>query len=316
MGLWSNCSSRPDDVQPNAHDVKRLRSFNYFEPTSLGEAVRILAEAEPDARVLAGGTDLIVDMKSGRMRPSTVVNLKRIPDLAGIQDADGATCIGALTKVDIVEKSAFVVDRHPALAQAASILASPPVRALATIGGNVARASPASDLGPALIVSSAVATIHGMDGSRDVPVEDLYTGPGATSLARCDLITALTLPARPPGFGSAYVKLGKRGSGTDIALAGASASLVIGDGGELTDCRVALASLGPTPFRAVESESLLRREVLSEELLEAAAAAASGEAKPIGDMRASAAYRKRLARVLTLRALRGAVASARSDVAA
>lgn len=296
--------------------MKRLRGFAYFEPTSLREATRILEEAEPDARVLAGGTDLIVDMKSGRMRPSTVVNLKRIPDLAGIQDADGATRIGALTKVDVVEKSAFVVDRHPALAQAASILASPPVRALATIGGNVARASPASDLGPALIVSSAVATIHGMDGSRDVPVEDLYTGPGATSLARSDIITTLRVPERPPGFGSAYVKLGKRGSGTDIALAGASASLVIGDGGELTDCRVALASLGPTSFRAKESEAVLRREVLSEELLEAAAAAASGEARPFGDMRASAAYRKRLARVLTLRALRGAVASARADVAA
>jgi len=296
--------------------MKRLREFDYFEPTSLDEAIRILVAAPSDARVIAGGTDLVVDMKTGRMRPSTVVNLKRIPDLSGIEDANGATRIGALTKVDVVEKSAFVVERHPALAQAASILASPLVRALATIGGNIGRASPASDLGPALIVSSAVATIHGVDGSRDVLVEDLYTGPGTTSLVRSDIITALTLPARQPGFGSAHVKLGKRGSGTDIALAGVSASLVIADGGEIIDCRIALASLGPIPFRAVESEALLRSEILTEVLLEAAAAAASGEAKPIGDMRASAAYRTRLARVLTLRALHGAVESAGVEVAA
>jgi len=296
--------------------VKRLRRFDYFEPTSLDEATRILAAAPSDARVLAGGTDLVVDMKTGRMRPSTVVNLKRIPGLSGINDVDGATRIGALTKVDVVEKAAFVVERHPALAQAASILASPPVRSLATIGGNVGRASPASDLGPALIVSSAVATIHGVGGLRDVLVEDLYTGPGTTSLVHSDIITALTLPARQPGFGSAHVKLGKRGSGTDIALAGASASLVIGGDGEIIDCRIALASLGPIPFRAVESESLLRYGILSEALLEAAAAAAGREAKPIGDMRASAAYRTRLARVLTLRALHGAALSAGVEVAA
>ena len=296
--------------------MKRLREFEYYEPTSLEEASRILAEAEPDARVLAGGTDLVVDMKTGRMRPSTVVNLKRIPDLAEIEDVGGLTRIGALTKVDVVEVSPLVVERHPALAQAASILASPPVRALATIGGNVGRASPASDLGPALIVSDAIATIHGVDGSRDELVEDLYTGPGATSLACSDVITALTLPARQPGFGSAHVKLGKRGSGTDIALAGAAASLVIGGGGEIIDCRIALASLGPIPFRAVGSESVLRSEILTEALLEAAAAAAAGDAKPIGDMRASAEYRTRLARVLTLRALHGAVESVGAWVAA
>lgn len=296
--------------------MKRLREFDYYEPTSLDEASRILAEAESDARVLAGGTDLVVDMKTGRMRPSTVVNLKRIPDLTRIEDVDGATRVGALATVDVVEVSPLVVERHPALAQAASILASPPVRALATIGGNVGRASPASDLGPALIVSDAVATIHGVDGVHEELVQDLYTGPGATSLARSDIIIALTLPARRPGFGSAHVKLGKRGSGTDIALAGASASLVVADDREIVDCRIALASLGPIPFRAVESEELLRSAVLTEALLEAAATAAAGEAKPIGDMRASAAYRTRLARVLTLRALHGAVESAGAEVAA
>ena len=223
--------------------MKRLREFAYHEPVSLDEAVRLLAAAGDGARILAGGTDLIVDMKTGRMRPSTVVNLKQIPGLAGVEDDEGGTRIGALTKVPVIEASPLVQQRHPALAQAASILASPPVRALATIGGNVGRASPASDLGPALIVHEARAVVTGAEGSRDELVEGLYVGPGATSLAPSDIITHFVLPEPPPGFGSAHVKLGKRGSGTDIALAGVSASVVIGDGGEILDCRIALASL-------------------------------------------------------------------------
>lgn len=296
--------------------MKRLREFEYYEPTSLPEAVQILSTAGDGARVLAGGTDLVVDMKTGRMRPSTVVNLKGIPGLVGVEDDEGKTRIGALTKVTDVEASALVQQRHPALAQAASVLASPPVRALATIGGNVGRASPASDLGPALIVHDARATIAGAGGSRDELVEDLYVGPGATSLVASDIITHISLPEPPPGFGSAHVKLGKRGSGTDIALAGVSASVVIGDGGEILACRIALASLGPTPFRATATESLLRSELPTEALLAAGAEAASQEARPIGDMRASASYRTTLARVLTLRALRAAVESAGVGVAA
>ena len=141
-------------------------------------------------------------------------------------------------------------------------------------------------------------------------------GPSATSLAASDIITHFTLPAPPSGFGSAHVKLGKRGRGTDIARAGASASVVIGDAGEILDCRIALASLGPTPFRAVATESLLRSELPTEGLLAAAAKSAGGEARPISDMRASASYRRRLARVLTLRALRSAIESAGVEVAA
>ena len=296
--------------------MKRLREFEYYEPASIPEAVQILSAAGDGARVLAGGTDLVVDMKMGRMRPSTVVNLKGISGLSGVEDDEGGTRIGALTKVTDVEASTLVQRRHPALAQAASVLASPPVRALATIGGNVGRASPASDLGPALIVHDARASVTGVEGTRDELVEDLYVEPGATSLVPSDIITHFTLPQPPPGFGSAHVKLGKRGSGTDIALAAVSASVVIGSAGEILDCRIALASLGPTPFRAMATESLLRSELPTEALLAAAADTASGEAEPIDDMRASASYRTILARVLTLRALRGALESVGVGVAA
>ena len=296
--------------------MKRLREFDYQEPATLTGAIEILHDAGDGACVLAGGTDLVVDMKTGRMRPTTVVNLKRIPGLTGIEDVAGGTRIGALTKVTVVEESTLVRDRHHALAEAASLLASPPVRALATIGGNVGRASPASDLGPALIVSSATATIAGRDGAREELVEDLYTGPGTTSLAGSDIITYILVPRPPPGFGSAHVKLGKRGSGTDIAMAGVAASVVIGPGGEIADCRIALASLGPRPLRALATEGLLRNEMPTEAVLAAAAASAGREAQPIGDMRASASYRTILARVLTKRALYAAVASSGAEVAA
>jgi carbon-monoxide dehydrogenase medium subunit len=296
--------------------MKRLRAFDYHEPPTLAEAIDLLVAAPDDARVLAGGTDLIVDMKTGRMRPSTVVNLKRIPELSGIEEIVGGIRIGALTKVTDVEVSSLVQERCPGLAEAASVLGSPPVRALATIGGNIGRASPASDLGPALIVHQAVANIQGRDGVRAEPVEALYVGPGSTTLASSDIITSITLPDPPPGFGSSHVKLGKRGSGTDIALAGVSASVVLGHRGQIDDCRIALVSLGPIPFRAKASESLLKTQMPSETVLAAAAARAASEARPIDDMRASASYRRTLARVLTLRALRGAVESAGAEVAA
>ena len=294
--------------------MKRLKDFDYHEPATLEEAVGILAAAPGDARVLAGGTDLIVDMKIERLQPSTVVNLKRIAGLQGVELVAGGVRIGAITSVTDVEASVLVWNRHPALGTAASILASPPVRALATIGGNVGRASPASDLGPALIVSGAVAEIVGVGGPRKEPVEDLYTGPGETTLAPSDVITHFFLPDPPAGFGSAHVKLGKRGSGTDIALAGSSASVVIGESGTIDECKIALASLGPIPMRAPRCEQALLGQVPTEDVLAAAAVAASEDAKPIGDMRASAEYRKTLARVLTHRALREAVAAAGVEV--
>ena len=295
--------------------MKRLRQFAYSEPATLGEAVAALASGGEHARVLAGGTDLIVDMKIGRLPTSAVVNIKRIPGLSGIDDLGEATRIGALTKVTAIEESSLVQERHPALVDASSILASPPVRALATIGGNVGRASPASDLGPALIVSGASARIRGTSGEREELVESLYVGPGQTSLASSDIITDFIIPSPPEGFGSSHVKLGKRGGGTDIAMAGTAASVVIGDG-VFCQCKIALASLGPIPFRASGAEAALLGQAPTEDTLQAAADAAVRDASPIGDVRASASYRATLARVLTLRALRAAVASAGGAVVA
>jgi len=290
--------------------MKRLREFTYHEPATLTEAVRILIEEGADARVIAGGTDLVVDMKTGRVRPSAVVNLKGIPGLGGIEAVEGGTRIGALTRVTEIQASPLIRERIPALADAASNLASPPLRGLATIGGNIGRASPASDLGPPLIVHQATATIDGPDGSREEAVEDLYAGPGQTTLATHDIISSIFIPDSAPGFGSAHLKIGARASGTDIAIAGVSAGVAIGNRGTITAARIVLASVAPTPMRAVEAEQALIDSAPVEDAVAAAGAAAAGECRPISDLRASGSHRIVLIRVLTMRALRKAIAVA------
>ena len=296
--------------------MKRLREFAYFEPASLEEAIETLGAAGSNVRVLAGGTDLVVDMKTGRMRPSVVVNLKRIPGLAGIKTGAGGSRIGALTKVGTIEHSSLVRERHRALAEAAGVLASPPVRGLATIGGNIGRASPASDLAPPLIVHRAIATIAGRDGPRDEPIEDLFVGPGTTTLAANDIITSIFVPDSASRFGSAHLKIGARGGGTDIAMVGACAGVTLDNSGLITGARIVLASVAPTPIRALEAEHVLEGVEVSEGVLATAADAAAGECRPISDLRTSASHRLALARVLTRRALRAALAAAHNGDAA
>jgi carbon-monoxide dehydrogenase medium subunit len=164
---------------------------------------------------------------------------------------------------------------------------------------------------PALMVHGAVVEVAGSGGTRSLPIEELHVGPGVTCLAADEIITAIVLPEPGPGSGSAYRKLGKRGGGWDIALVGVAASVALGAAGEIADARIALASVAPTTLRARDAEAALRGAVPTEEHLAAAADAAAAEARPISDLRASAAYRRSLVRVLALRTLLDAVAGAR-----
>lgn len=290
--------------------MNRLRPFALHQPVSVGEAVRLLAAGGGAAQVLAGGTDLLVDMKLGRMRPSSLVNLKGIAGLDRIEPVDGGTRVGALARITAIEASTLVRERHPALWQASRTLATPPVRNLATIGGNLGRGSPASDMAPPLIVHGASVEVEGPAGRRSVLVENLHVGPGVSSLGDDEIITAVFLPEPRPGTGSAFRKLGKRGGGWDIALVGVAAGIVLGPAGDVVEARIALASVAPTPFRARAAEAWLMGREPSEEHLAEAARIAAGETRPISDVRASAAYRRSLARVLALRTLRDAVSLA------
>lgn len=290
--------------------MNRLRPFTLHQPTSIAEAVQLLAAEGGSARLLAGGTDLLVDMKLGKARPPTVVNLKRIRGLDRIERVDGGTRIGALARICAIESSALVHERHTALWLASRTLGTKPVRNLATIGGNLGRASPASDMAPPLIVHGALIQVEGPTGSRSVPVEDFHVEPGVSCLAAGEIITSVFLPDPAPGTGSAFRKLGKRGGGWDIALVGVSAGVVLNEAGEVADVRIALASVGPTPLRARAAEAWLRGRPPSKENLAEAARTAAAETRPITDVRASASYRRSLARVLTLRTLRDAASRA------
>jgi carbon-monoxide dehydrogenase medium subunit len=291
--------------------LNRLRPFSYFEPASLPEAVGILADHGRQAYALAGGTDLLVRMKRGALRPTALVNLKRIPGLDTIAgEPGGAVRVGALATISTIHCSALVRSAHPLLAQAGSVVGSPSIRSLATLGGNVGRASPASDLAPALIVLGATVAVDGAAGRRELEIEQLFAGPGATRLAAGELMTSFLLPAMLPGTGAAYVRLGRR-EGMECALVGAAAVLTVsGAGDAVRAARIALASVAPVPLRARKAEEVLLSGPLSDACMREAAGAAAEESSPITDMRASGAYRKDMVRVMTYRALRTALRTA------
>jgi carbon-monoxide dehydrogenase medium subunit len=283
----------------------RLPPFSYYEPASVEEAVSLLAEAGERGFVLAGGTDLVVDLKTGRVEAGTVVNVKRIDGLRGIATGSRGVRIGASTPVAAIERSIHVTEHVAALADAAAVLATPSVRRLATIGGNLGRASPASDLGPPLLVHDAVVEVAGVGGRRSIPIEDWYVGPGLTSLAAGEMITGVDVPASA-GTGSAHRKIGTRSGGTDIALAGVAAALTLGADGTIVAARVALASVAPTPMRSLQAERMLTGGLPGGDLFAAAGREAAAECRPIDDVRASADHRRAVIPVLVERALAAA----------
>jgi carbon-monoxide dehydrogenase medium subunit len=284
--------------------VRRLKPFVYFEPTKLSKVFEILAEEGERASLLAGGTDLLVRMKKGEITPPALVNLKRIRGLEQIATEPGENLrIGALAPIAAVENSPLVNSSHPILAQAAGLLGTPSIRNLATLGGNVGRASPASDTVPPLIVLGARVAIEGPQGKRELDLEDLFSGPGTTTLVPGEVITSFFLPKMASCSVATYEKLGRR-AGVDIALVGVAVLLTLDVRGyEVKDARIALAAVAPVPLRAKRAEEVLLSGSLTEERMKEAARVAAEDSSPITDMRASASYRKEMVKALTVRAL-------------
>jgi len=284
--------------------MKRLKPFAYFQPATLAEASKILIDQGSGAYLLAGGTDLLVRMKRGEINPLALINLKGIDDLNRIEpDAEKGLQIGALTTISSLEQSSFVRSAYPVLAEAAGILGSPPVRNLATLGGNIGRASPASDLAPALMVLMARLSAAGPEGKREFSLESIFSGPGMTTLKAGEVITSFFVPKIAAHSGTAYVRLGRRG-GMDCALAGVAVLLNLSaKSGDVQEARIALTSVAPVPIRARNAEAELLSGPLTQERIQKAAAAAVFDSKPVSDMRASSSYRKEMVKVLTLRAI-------------
>jgi carbon-monoxide dehydrogenase medium subunit len=280
--------------------IRRLPQFDFHTPASLPEAIKLLSIHRSDARLLAGGTDLILAMKKHTVAPAHLINLKMIPGLAGITAGSGGVTIGALTTMAEIERSTIIKETYAPLWDAACVMASPQVKTLATIGGNLCSAVPSADTAPPLMVLSAQAHITGPAGERTCPVEALFAGPSACSLAPDDILTRITIPVAA-GKG-AYLKLMRRAA-LDLALVGVAAYVQLDAKNVCTDVKIALGAVAPTPIRATAAEKALRGKVLTEDMAAAVGKIAGTECRPITDVRASQDYRCSMVEVLTKRAL-------------
>ena len=271
-------------------------NFEYLEPESLSEAISLLVKHKNEAKVIAGGTDLIRQMKKNIVKPRYVINIAFIPGLDCIRyDETDCLHIGSLTTIRAIAESLEIKERHPAIAQAASQLASVAIRNMATVGGNICNASPSADMVPALISLSATAKIIGTTGEKTVLLEDFFTGPGSTILGIEDLLVEIQVPLSQPHTGAVYFKHAIRKS-IDCAIVGVAAAIKLVQANSCHDARIVLSAVAPKAMRACEAEAVI---VIDEELAKECAEVAAGEAQPISDVRASKEYRIDMIKVLT-----------------
>ncbi len=286
----------------------------YFQPTTVEETVGILAE-HPGADVVAGGTDLVVGARSGK-RPlgETLVAIHDVYELRGIAERpDGGLHLRALVSHDELEAHPVVRGRWSALADASALVGSPATRASGTLGGNLANGSPAMETGSPLLVFDATVELVSRQGRRDLPISELLQGPGTTARRPDELVIGVVLPPLPAGsVGSAYVRLEYRRA-MEIAVVGAAALLALDDGGRISDGRLALTAVAPVCLRVPAAEAILAGADPTGEAIAEAAAAAAGAAKPIDDVRGSAAYRLAMVPVIARRALELALRRARGE---
>lgn len=281
-----------------------MRDFEYVAPDRLEDALLLASEHESDGALLAGGTDLVVLMKRGKKNPSFVINLKRIPGLDAIRyDPKDGLRIGSLVTHEALATHKVVLEKFPALAEAAHSVGSLQVRERGTIGGNLCNGSPAADTVPALICLKAGLSIQSAKGEKLVPVEKFFKGPQITTLSGGEILTEIRVPEPEPRTGAAYLKMGIRKS-MEIALVGVAAALRMDSKKEMClEARIGLGSVAPTPLLCENFGEMLVRHPFSGEAVEKAAARAMEASRPISDVRCSAEYRREMVYVLAKRAL-------------
>jgi len=292
-----------------------LKAIDYAAPATVADAAALLAEKGERARVLAGGTDIIVQVREGRRDLDLLVDVKNIPELSELTfDARQGLKIGAAVPCCRVYEDAAIARAYPGLMDAVSLVGGIQIQSRASLGGNLCNASPAADTVPALIVHDAVCTIAGPKGAREVPVEQFCTGPGRTVLGHGEFLVSLRLPPPRTRFGASYLRFIPRNE-MDIAVVGVGASVTLDDTGQrCAAARIALAAVAPTPLLVAEAASALVVGPLSDTQIEKAAALARSAARPISDMRGDADFRRHLVGVLTKRALHAALARAKEQL--
>jgi CO/xanthine dehydrogenase FAD-binding subunit len=273
----------------------------YTAPTSVEEAVRALAGASGTAKVLSGGTDLLVQLRSGRLKADLIVDTKKIPGIAGIREEGGGFVIGAATSGAQIGEHERLGEAWPGVVEAANLIGSTQIQGRASLAGNLCNASPAADSVPALIAGRATCVVAGSNGRREVPVESICTGPGRTSLKPDEFIVEFRLPKRPPHSSDAYLRFIPR-TEMDIAVVGAGVNLTLDPAGVITDARLVLGAVAPTAVIVTEATTALKGRKLDETALAGLDKAARAACKPIDDKRGTIAYRIKVAGVLARRA--------------
>lgn len=285
-----------------------MRPFDYLTPQSLNEALMMLSD-HPEAIPLAGGTDLLLQIKEKRLSARTLLSLKRIPELHQVTD-NGKFVLGSAVTLRQITTHPRIRQDYMALTEGAGLIGSFQIRNVATVGGNLCNAAPSADTAPPLLVLGAQVLMVGGQGERLLPLEAFFQGPGSTALNQAELLKQIILPEPEPRSGSFYLRFTPRRF-MDIALAGAAAAVTLDKKGTIKEARLALGAVAPRPMRALEAEKILKGRTPTDELLQESGALAAREAQPIDDLRASSEYRKHLVEVLIPRALKGAIARAR-----
>jgi aerobic carbon-monoxide dehydrogenase medium subunit len=285
------------------------RSFEYFSPDTLEEAIALLQKLGPEAKLLSGGQSLIPMMKLRILSPQHIVDINRIPGLDYISETDGHLKIGALAREHQLESSDVIKNKLPILADTAKLIADPLVRSQATVCGNLAHGDPANDHPATMLALGATLVATGPKGQREIAIEDFFPGLFTTALEPEEILTEIKIPLPAANSGGAYLKLERKVG--DFATAGVAVQITLDDGGKCQRAGIGLTNVGMTPIKATKTEAFLAGKALDDATIKEAAEIAASESQPNDDIRGSAEYKRDLVRVLTARALMRALERAK-----
>jgi carbon-monoxide dehydrogenase medium subunit len=290
--------------------MRTLCPFEYFEPTTVSDAVGLLTAYGEKSRILAGGVDLIPKIRAGKMKPDHLISIQKIPGLDYIQEAGKAGLkFGALARLHSLENFEGIKKNYPSLQAAIHQISSVQTKYMGTAVGNLCVATPASDVATALLMLGAELTVSGASGGRTIPIEGFFLENNRTSLQRGELVTGVNLPHPPHGMRTAFLNLFRTHS--DVAKVSVAVAVIV-EGGLCREARVAIGAVAPTVFRAVHSEERLAGQKLDSKVIREAAKIAAGETTPITDMRSTADYRKSMSEMLVRKALEKALEPAKA----
>ncbi|WP_303865025.1 xanthine dehydrogenase family protein subunit M [Alkalibaculum bacchi] len=284
-----------------------MRFEKYCQPTTTSECVSLLKTYGSEARMVAGGTDLVPKLKSRAVRVKAVIGLEKIAEAKQIIINEKGLELGALVTLRTVSKSSEIKAKWPALSEAAGHVSSDQIRNIATIGGNVCNASPSADALQGLIVYDAIVNIVGENGTRKVPIVEFFVGPGKTVLEGGEFVISFTVPTPKENSGATYKKFALRGD-TDISIVGVGSNIALDADGKVASAIISFAAVAPTPIRSTEAESLIMGKQLTDELIDEAAELIGNNCSPITDHRATKEYRVEMIKVWAKNALKDALA--------